>query len=227
MIFELPAALYHQYDGYSGNGQSALLQSVRTAIPKTYPSTSVGADGQVVAVKFTDGLTFEIVPVFMNKASSYTFPDSNNGGAWKTTNPRAEIDAIRDRSRDTNGNLIALGRMMRSWKRNSNVPIGGLLIDTLAYQFLENWQYRDKSFLYYDFMCRDFFRFMADQDRTQTWWRAPGSGAYVYGKDLFQWKATRSYNLAVEAIAAETAAPKREWLAKQSWREIFGTNFPN
>ena len=63
--------------------------------------------------------------------------------------------------------------MMRAWKDKMNVPIVGLLIDTLAYQFISSWEYRDESYLYYDYMCRDFFAFMARQDRTQAYWKAP------------------------------------------------------
>ena len=227
MIFQLPYSVYQQYNSYSGNGQSALLQAVRRSIQKTYSTTNIGADGQVVQVPFTDGITFEVVPAFVNRDESFTFPNANAGGSWQTTNPKPEIEAIRSRNRECNGNLIPLCRMMRAWKSEWSVPIGGLLIDTLAYQFIIDWEYKDKSYFYYDYMCRDFFRFMADQDRDQEYWRAPGSGQYVYGKGLFQWKATRCYNLSLEAIAHETASPKREWSAKQKWREIFGTSFPS
>ena len=226
MVFELPSDLYYQYDGYSGNGQSALLQAVRNSMQKTYSTSSLGADGQVVVVSFQDGITFEVVPVFTNRAGSYTYPDSNSGGRWRTTNPRPEIEAIHNKNATCNGNLVPLCRMMRSWKRKWDVPIGGLLVDTLAYQFIDSWQYKDKSYFYYDYMCRDFFRFMADQDKEKVYWKAPGSGQYVYGKGLFQWKATRCYNISVEAIGHETASPKREWSAKQKWREIFGTLYP-
>jgi len=227
MIFQLPYAIYQQYDAYQRNGQSALLQVVKKSIEKTYSTTSLKADGKVILVPFTDGITFEVVPGFINEDDSYTHPDANDGGQWRTTNPRPEIAAIQVRNSACNGNLIQLCRMMRAWKKIWDVPIGGLLVDTLAYQFIENYQYRDKSFLYYDLMCRDFFRWMADQDSSQEYWRAPGSGQYVYGKGLFQYKATRCYNISREAIDHETAVPKREWSAKQKWREIFGTAFPN
>ena len=227
MVFELPSSLYSQYDNYIGNGQSALLQAVRNSIQKTYSTSSVGADGQVVVVSFQDGITFEVVPVFNNTAGSYTYPDSNGGGKWRTTNPRPEMEAIRTRNLACNGNLVALCRMMRAWKRKWDVPIGGLLVDTLAYQFIDGWECKDKSYLYYDWMCRDFFRNMADQDKDKEYWKAPGSGQYVYGKGLFQYKATRCYNISLEAIEHETASPKREWSAKQKWREIFGTSFPD
>lgn len=225
MIFELPWAMYTRYDGHLGNGQSALLQAVKSSIEKTYSRTSVRGDGQVIQVTFDD-MIFEVVPAFSNTDGSYTYPDSNAGGSWKTTNPRAEIAAIRLRNIICNYNLVLLCRMMRQWKSTWDVPIGGLLIDTLAYQFIEHWPNREKSYLYYDFMCRDFFRFMADQSRTQTYWIAPGSAKWVYGGELFQWKAARCYNLSLEAIEHEMATPKQEWSAKKKWREIFGARFP-
>lgn len=227
MVFELPYDLYLRYDGYTGNGQSSLLQEVRSSIQKTYPNTSVGGDGQVVIVSFSDRVQFEVVPVFTNSDGTYKFPDSNGGGTWQTTNPRAEIEAIRTRNNECNGNLVRLCRMMRAWKRAWSVPIGGLLIDTLAYQFIGSWQHREKSFFYYDFMCRDFFNYMKGQDKEQEYWRAPGSHQYVDGKGLFQSKAGRCYNISLEAIEHETANPKREWSAKQKWRKIFGTAFPS
>ena len=225
MIFQLPYSMYQRYNNYFGNGQSALLQTVRNSIKTTYSATSIGADGQVIIIPFTDGITFEVVPAFINKDDSYTFPDANSGGSWKTTNPKPEIQAIRDRNAFCNNNLIPLCRMLRAWKNNWGVPIGGLLIDTLAHQFIIGWKYKDKSYFYYDFMSRDIFLHMAEQDREQAYWRAPGSGQYVYGKGLFQYRAKRCYNLSLEAINYETN--NQYWSAKRKWRDIFGTSFPS
>jgi hypothetical protein len=154
----------------------------RASIERTYATTSIRADGQVILVPFNDGITVEIVPAFINVSKSYTYPDANSGGSWKTTNPRPEIEAIRARNLACSSNLIPLSRMMRAWKKEWAVPIGGLLIDTLAYQFIESCPYRDKSYLYYDFICRDFLKWMSEQDEKQEYWRSPGAGQYVYGK---------------------------------------------
>ena len=105
MVMELPYATYQRFNNYMGNGQSALLQTVKTSIERTYPTTNIKADGQVISVPFTDGITSEIVPVFVNNNGSYTFPNANAGGSWRTTNPRAEIQAIRDRNVMCNYNL--------------------------------------------------------------------------------------------------------------------------
>lgn len=226
MLFELQNSTYHRYNGHAGNGQSALLQAVRASLQKTYPSSRIGGDGQVVQIVFDDGITFEVLPAFLNQDQiTYTYPDSNNSGSWKQTDPRREMDAIRIRNNECNRNLVRLCRMMRSWKNIWTVPIRSMLIDTLAYQFIANWSERDKSFLYYDWMSRDFFLFMANQDLDKEYWSAPGSGHRVYGKGSFQHKARRCYNLALEAIEHERGS--YHYSAKAKWREIFGTaTFP-
>jgi hypothetical protein len=55
--------------------------------------------------------------------------------------------------------------------------MSGMLVDTLGYQFIENYEYREKSFLYHDFMMHDFFDYAAKQDQKQTYWRAPTARA--------------------------------------------------
>lgn len=226
MLVILPYEKYEQYDAYSGNGQSALLQEVKESIEKTYKSYK-RADGQVIKIDFTDGINFELVPCFLNTDGSYTYPDTNNGGSWKVTRPKQEIAEMTKKNNLWNKNLKRLCRMARAWKEKNNVLMGGLLIDTLAYNFMENWEYRDKSYFYYDFMSRDFFQFLASQKNNQQYWYAPGSNQLVYRKGLFEAKAKKAYNLAEEAIEHEIADPKREWSAKQKWREIYGTKFPD
>lgn len=226
MIFELPSTVYYQYDKSNTNGQSALLQEVKKSIQKTYPSSDISGDGQVVVVNFSDNFKVEVLPVFLNKAGSFTHPNSNNGGKWNTTNPKPEIESIKSRNDECNKNLIRLCRMMRSWKNQWNVPIAGLLIDTLAYQFLGNYENKDKSYTYYDWMCRDFFKWMANQKEDQSYWFAPGSNQCVFNIGSFQKPASKCYDITVKAIEHESASSKQEWSAKQEWRKIFGTVFP-
>lgn len=223
MIFRLPYEEYERHNRYQNNGQSALLQAVRDSLRKTYNTTSIGGDGQVVVISFTDGITFEVVPAFVNKDGSYTFPDSNDGGKWRITDPKPEIDAIFSMDSKCNGNLKWLCRMMRAWKNEWNVPMGGLLIDTLACRFIESWPYRDKSFLYYDWMSRDFFAFLAAEPERERW-LAVGSSRYIWSQGNFQYKATRCRNIAIDAIQHQSDG--QVWSARQSWREVYGTSYP-
>lgn len=225
MLFQLPSKLLTQYSNYKGNGPSALLQLVRNSILKTYSTTSVGADGQVVVVSFSDGTVYEVVPAFEKTDGSFIFPDANNNGSWRVCNPKPEIKAISDRDSSCNGNLKLLCKMMRTWKKQWNVPMSGMLIDTLAYNFIGSWKYRDKSYLYFDWLSRDFFYYMKEQKSDQTFWFAPGSNQKVWRKGLFEYKAKQSYNLALAAI--EYADKKMEYSSRQKWREIYGTTYPS
>jgi Second Messenger Oligonucleotide or Dinucleotide Synthetase domain len=226
MAVWLPWSLYSQYSKYQTGGQSAFLQAVRTSIVKRYPNTRLGADGQVVALNFDDGMQFEVLPCFEHSDGSFTHADTNGGGSWPMCNPRAEIDAMNTRNTYTaNGNLRRVCRMMREWKKKWDVPIPGILIDTLAYQFILTYEHREKSYMWYDWFSRDFFAYMAEQDRTQEHWRAPGSGRYVYRAGNFEYKATRCRNIAIEAIEAE--GKNYHHTAKSKWREIYGNAFPS
>ena len=224
MIVELPYQVYERYNDYTGNGQSALIQALKNSIKKTYSTTHVRGDGQVVKLNFTDGICYEIVPGFINTdGKSYTYPDTNNGGSWKVTKPRDEISEINSANALWNKNLKRLCRMARAWKDKWDVPIGGLLIDTLAYNFLKQWEYRDKSFVYYDWMSRDFFYYLKNQNTDQSYWLAPGSNQYVWRKGSFEYKALRCYNISVEAIDYENN--DMTYTANTKWREIYGTKF--
>jgi hypothetical protein len=126
------------------------------------------------------------------------------GGSWQVCDPRSEMQAFLARNRETNGNLKAIGRIMRIWKRHNRVPIGGMLIDTFAFNFIGSWEHRDKSYLYHDFLGRDFLQFMALRDTSQAYWSAPGSGSRVYRSGNFQRPAEVAYQSALKAIQNET-----------------------
>jgi len=223
MLFILKYEDYARYNSYSGNGQSALLQDIKNSIKKTYPKTDAGGDGQVVVVEFSDGMKFEVVPCFINEDDSFTYPDSNNGGKWRTTNPLPEIQAVADLDKKCNGNLKELCRMARSWKNKWDVTMGGLLIDTLAHNFLKDWSEKDKSYIYYDWMSRDFFKYLANQNPDQSYWLAIGSNQKIDRKGSFEYKAKQCYNLALEAIGDYEKYPS---VARDEWRKIYGSAFP-
>jgi predicted nucleotidyltransferase len=223
ILFQLPKSVYEKYNAYSTNGQSALLQAVKGSVENTYKSY-MKADGQVIVIKFDDGIVLELVPGFLKDDDSYLFPDSNNGGSWRTTNPKPEIAEIAKKNNEWNKNLKRMARMARAWKDKWDVPMGGLLIDTMAYNFMSGWSSNDKSYLYYDWMSRDFFKYLSEQNDQQDYWLSPGARQYVWRKGNFAYKAKQCYNLALEAIEKEKDYP---YTAKSKWREIYGTRFPN
>ncbi|MCW7553861.1 hypothetical protein NX722_14750 [Endozoicomonas gorgoniicola] len=221
MVFELPWDIYSRFNKYDGNGQSALLQEVKEEIKKTYPKTDVKGDGQVVVVSFRNYVV-EVLPSFKNDDGSYKYPDSNDGGSWKTTKPRDEINEIDKLNKDSNGNLKNLCKMVRSWRNKVGAPMGGLLIDTLCYKFLEEKsEYKYRSFVYYDWYVRDFFEYLGSQKKDQEFWYAPGSKQKVYKKGNFIAKAKRAHKKCKEAIEKE-----KNKTVNDIWKDVFGRAFP-
>lgn len=224
IVVELPWSYYTKYNDYSGNGQSALLQAVKNSLQKTYSSSSVSADGQVVDINFSDGVKFEVVPAFRYlDDSGYCYPDTNNGGSWKSMNPKAEIDALNLQNTLSNKNLKRLCRMIRAWNSNHLVLMSGILIDTIAYQFIQDYQYADKSYMFYDWMSRDFFKYLLDNS-DKAYWLKPGSNERVYKKYGFKSDAEKAYNKCLEALEDYNKDYAYSW--HQVWREIYGTKFP-
>jgi len=112
--------------------------------------------------------------------------------------------------------------MARAWKNKHGVYMGGLLIDTLAYNFLKSTTTYDyKSYAYYDTMCRDFFKYLYDQPKDQTEYGALGSKQRVKVKKSFKRKAKKALDLSEEAIEASSDNTKHN-----KWRDIFGNSFP-
>ena len=181
--------------------------------------------GQVVVVWFSNDMRFEVLPAFLNTSDTYTYPYSHSGGQWKTSDPLADNAAIKATDAAYNYNLKWLCRMARAWRREWNVAIGGLLIDTLANSFIQNWEYWNNSYLYYDWISRDFFDYLANQNTSQEYWIAPASRQYVYRKGNFEYKARQCCNLAIEAI--EYARKEMTYSARQTWRKIYGTAYPS
>lgn len=224
IVIELPWSYYSKYNNYFGNGQSALLQAVRSSLAKTYSTSSISADGQVVDINFQDGIKFEIVPAFKySDNSGYCYPDTNNGGTWKSMNPKAEMDSFNGRNIITNKNLKRLCRMVRAWNYQHTVLMSGILIDTIAYRFIQNYEYADKSFVYYDWMSRDFFKYLLD-NADQQYWLNPGSNELVYKKYSFKEDAKEAYNSCLNAIADYSNDYGYLW--HKDWREIYGYKFP-
>ncbi len=222
LLFVLPDELYTKYNNREGNKQSQLLQDVKTSLCKTYTQSKVRGDGQVVVIEFTNDY-IEVCPAFQENDGSFTYPDSNNGGKWKNTNPTPESTEIINFDKECNNNLINLCRFMRAWKNKSGVKIGGLLIDTLIYNFfISNPDYKTYTFENYDILVRDLFKYLKDLDDDRSYWFAPGSNQHVYKKNSnFKSKAKKALKNVEEAIEKNANNTVYE-----IWRRVFGKSFP-
>ncbi|WP_028839983.1 nucleotide-binding domain-containing protein [Thermomonas fusca] len=219
ILYIMPKSKWEDYN--NSGGQLKLLQDAKEAILNRYPTTQVRVDRLVVTVTYTN-FHVEVQPVFEQDDQSYKYPDTKNGGSWKITKPREEMKAVADMDVAKNANLRRLCKMVRAWKNKHGVSMGGLLIDTLAYNFLNSTTaYDTKSFLYYDELSRDFFKFLSDQP-DQDEYAAPGSRQRVRVKKKFQRKARKAYDLCIQAISAEGQTNVNE-----KWKGVYGRPFPS
>lgn len=149
ILVELPRDEYERFDAQKGNGQSRLLQAVKSAIQTTYPNSDIRADGQVVVVRFSDGMKFEILPAFKkidwkgDWCGKYDYPDSNMGGNWRSTNPKAEQEAMAELNRKSNGLLYDTCKHMREIRDThfSSYHLSGIVIDSFVFHNIAGWHW--------------------------------------------------------------------------------------
>lgn len=219
MIFILPSGLCDDYS--DPNGPRRMLERVHDVLKARYKNTDIRVDQCVVRVQFaSNAFKFEVQPVFENPDGSFDYPDTK-AEYWKTTKPRAEIAATKECNDRTSTNMRHLARMARAWKNANGVNIGGLVIDTLVYNFFaQTDEYDSANTASFDLMSRDFFAFLMDEPE-KDYYLALGSRQRVHVKAKFQAKAQKAYNRCVSAIENEgkTSSVKK-------WREVFGTSVP-
>lgn len=195
-VFELPADKFKQYDEYTGNGQSALLQEVKSEILERYPTTDIKGDGQVVVISFADG-NIELVPAFRQSNDTFKYPDSHNNGSWKITNPIPEICAANKMDDLTNHHYVNFCGLARKWKNNTGFRFKGLLIDTMTKKFFDSSvdRYRMDYNDYFQ-QLMNYFKFLSEQDSKCAYWHAMGSNQQIYNNDdgKFVRQAGKAFN---------------------------------
>lgn len=153
ILVELPKDEYSRHDMMKGNRQSRLLQANRKAVITSYPRSDIRADGQVVKIQFSDGMKFEVLPAFKNRDwwgqtdGTYTYPDTNMGGNWKSTNPKAEQEAMKQKNHSSNGLLYDTCKHLRRVRDDhfSSYHLSGIVIDSFVYNAMGNWHWLNEG----------------------------------------------------------------------------------
>ena len=152
VLLSLPRDEYERYDMYRSNGQSRLLQAVKSAVVESYSRTDVRTDGQVVVVNFSDGMKFELLPAFEHVRNwetfrGYDYPDSNMGGRWLATYPKAEQDAMKTKNSISNGLLFDTCKHIRNVHAESfsSYELSGIVIDSFVFSAMGDWRWVDEG----------------------------------------------------------------------------------
>lgn len=222
VFMQLPLDVYHRFDAYEGNGQSALLQEVKGWLQQKYSQTDMRGDGQVVVVKF-NSITIEVVPVFKyDDAGRWAMPDTHDGGSWKIVQPSAEIAAIDRAEAGANNNVRPIIFMMKAWKRHCNVPLKSFVLELLVADFMTNYAFRQYDWYWYDWYIRDFLQYLLVRANGHVY--APSSGEVVaLGNDWLS-RAETAYQRAMNACDYERADMVIS--AGDEWQKVFGDQIP-
>ncbi len=202
ILFDLPESTYKKFDNYESNGQSQLLQEVKSVLLERYPNTKMRGDGQVVVIEFSK-YTVELVPGFKQADDTFKYPDTHDGGSWKITDPISEQDECAECDAQSEGIYADFCHMVRSWKNNMGFTFGGLLIDTLVYNhFKNNDFYSGSDYGDYLTILNNLFAYLKSQNKDQKYWFAIGSNQHVYNSDngTFIDKASEAYDDLNDAI---------------------------
>lgn len=218
-IFSLPQEVYKKFDDYETNGQSALLQEVKKELQGLYARTDIKGDGQVVVISFSDGVV-ELVPGFEQSDGNYKYPDSHDGGSWKTTKPIPEQDATAEMAEATSNHYIYLCQLLRKWKNNIGFKFKGLLIDTLVKKFIDSDGSR-KTVVFSDYgtLLVELFEFLSEEDADRSYWYALGSNQQISNDDSgkFIKKAKKAFNKLKDLDSEDELT--------EAYRDLFGRGF--
>ncbi|ADB13865.1 hypothetical protein HMPREF0424_0752 [Gardnerella vaginalis 409-05] len=216
LLYILPSSLWDDY--HTIDGTKKVLSKVKQAIVTHYSRTDIRVDRLVVVVNFKN-YKFEVQPVFEQDDGSFLYPDTYSD-SWKTTKPRDEIKAISNLDETSMGNARKICKLARAWKNKHSVLIGGLLIDTMAWRFLNDNDEYFNTANHPDYMIRDFFEYISNLPKQESW-NALGSNQRVKVKKNFQEKAAEAYNLCRAAI--DEVDEDKSYM---KWREVFGRFVP-
>lgn len=140
VLFYMPDSEFEKYDNYKGNGQSALLATIRAVLKDTYTTTDrIKAWGKVVLVEFSENKhNIELLPAWKNSDGTFKIPNTENGGSWETFNPRDDIEVFQTSNTNTDRQTATLSRMIKSWKRNTtSVTLKPFKIEQYVIDFLD------------------------------------------------------------------------------------------
>ena len=111
--------------------------------------------------------------------------------------------------------------MMKRWQAYCTVSIKSFWIELIAIDLLSEWEYRDKSTTYYDWMVRDFLKHLEGKANSTIY--APGTFEAMHLGDAWLSKARMARRRAEKACDNEAEYPI---IAGEQWQQIFGTDIP-
>ena len=222
LIFILPESVRSKYPFFTDNIQSRILQEVKLKLQKQFPLTKMSADGPVIYIPFSNSsFSVEVVPAFKRSSGGYEVCYTKDGGSWGVAYPELEAAQLSNSNLKTEGNTTRLIKMIKIWQFVCDAELESFAIEILCQDFLNSYQYASKSSVYYDYMVRDFFKFISERWSDSV--TKPGTlfGEINIKPELWRSKANSAYQRAQKACELESVPE----YANVEWKKIFGDYF--
>jgi len=210
LLFKIPDETFQKFDDYEGNGQSALLQEIKTVLNEKYTTTDkIRAWGKVVLVTFADGThNVEVLPAYEQDDGTFLIPNSENGGSWDSFDPRSQVVKFQISNDKTDGLTGDLTRMIKTWKRNiTTLNYGSYKIIDDVINFLDSEFENGVDYDEYQNVVLNFFDYLKRNCVSE-----------------IKNHSVTAYNRAAKAIEYYDNDKPKE--ASEEWRKIFGDLFP-
>lgn len=221
--YELPARMTDSILHMTRRDAGTLTAIIEKTLREKYNYAHSLADEGVIRLKTMQGEIIDIRPCLRNESHHLIYLDHRKGGKWRIFDPYLGIDVFRALPQQIRDNLIFLCRASRIWRATHKVPISGILIDTLAHEFIHHSLYRHKNNQFQDCLFRDFMGFLAQCDREQPWWYAPASTEVINRTGPFESYAEEAFRQSQQATEQFAARHYRQ--AGLLWMNVFGDDY--
>ena len=203
-IHPLPAVdlLYRPPDETMADHLPEILAAAFTVVDSGPDNILVPVERQVVCLR----------PTIVRQDAYLILVD----GSWTTTNPVAEVAALRVADSLTNGRTTRLLSLLKSWRAECAVPIASFALEILAREFATEYGERPWAATFTDFFAWSRQRTPASFDR-------PGSQGSLAIDAGWHAQAESAYWRGVLAARHEASGDRAEALAE--WQRLLGPRF--
>ncbi len=224
IAYELPGRFIRDQAATNAARSEAKLRAFYRRLMTYFPNAEFRPLSHSVAIPIDRSTVINIMPCYRMRSGEMGYPDEIFPDSLRQINPMVGCNAISRLDPIERENFLMVCRVVRIWRKVHSVPISGLLIDALALKFISKAVHRLKPPYYQDCLLRDFFSFMANQERSRESWTIAGVEEPIIRTGDFEEKAAFAYLIAQYAI--EQAANREERSARAIWRYLLGEYYP-
>lgn len=222
----LPEYMYKRYYILGKTGAKLLVEDVLVKIKKTFLNTRISKDLNKVLIE-DNGIKFTILPTFLEDEKTYIYPDIIGNFPWVSQDIERSILVINKRNKEMKNNLNNFAKMIKVWNDRNNSLLSEILIDSMVYEFFENYTFgKIEGFTYYDIYHSDFFNYLL-KCGPDYYWYIPGTTIPVKPRSPYLLQKILKDSRDISKKAIDLYLSEYPLLARDEWIKLYGEKFIN